>query len=722
MTNTPTLVAVRIFETNSIIKTQDDKKNILTNIYKQGWKDSATHTIMPLSQIATLTTLALIVPTETHNLVIVDFDVQEDFDTAMLLNQALPLEEQCQYIVTSSRKGGHFYYLPTEGISSLHSVKGVKVDIQGVGHNVLAATPGDPSKTATIVSNQLTHIHPLMLHYINSLINSQATPSDKKVYLTSKEGYSDDNFMMVESYLVGRLPEADFHNYYNLPAEIPAGDSYPIILSLAMRLLCDETITHENVLAALDRYDSNHRQDHKALAPADINKFVADKQNYTLTLQHSDYGTAIATYFDRHTGDHIVQFSKEDGEPEVLIQPTESKVKILLEKMVRLKRSQIKWHHIRDVDVVSTYTEPGGFNLEEKQFNTSYLNTYLTAFKGTKPADYKSPDELLDLMKYMWQDEFDYLLSHTKWRYNTFEHSPVIHHIVGVEGSGKNLTENLLNRGFSEDSQELDYQLFMDKHSNHQILPNTVLGEVGDWNKIQQGEALSKIKTMSGCQGKTPVRGMQQQTKVVPTINKIWVLGNSWMKLHNNPLTQRRVHAVYMPRPLTTDFGGPYSPTELEQLLSHKIVVDFYYYLGSEYNSLFTKSEYQSAFSRQKSKSYQAYLETVEGISDRVIKLLAEQDWESLLRAIELVEKDVTQLNLKYNQQDLLVISLSSMKVLFGGVNGSADIFRALQDLNSQKEGGRVLKFDRSPEKYLTFYNAPYNLGDVKEEELKMTK
>jgi hypothetical protein len=168
-----------------------------------------------------------------------------------------------------------------------------------------------------------------------------------------------------------------------------------------------------------------------------------------------------------------------------------------------------------------------------------------------------------------------------------------------------------------------------------------------------------------------------------------------------------------MPHPLTTAFGGPYEAVELEVLLSEKSLINFYYWLGNEYTpeTPFTKSQYQSAVCRQKSYSYTAYVDSVEGRSDKIIKLLAECEYKALLEAIELVGGEFRDLTIKYNQLGLLVVTLASMKIVFGQVNGSANIYRALTDLNSQKEGGKLLKFDRNPEKYLTIYGAPHGLS-----------
>lgn len=716
-----TQVSVRVFKgtQNTPLTTQEDKLTILPPLYKMGWKDESKHITTTLDKLHSMEEIALVIPTKNNPLLIIDYDIQEDFDTALLLNNALPKEEQCQYIVTSKRKGGHFYYLPTEGVNQLHTDKSVKVDILGNGNNAIAPTLGDTSKSVTALSYTLTEIHPLMLHYLNSLIMSQANPKDRRIYLTAQDGHSDDNFQMVEDFILSRLETQKFADYYNIPDIIPPGESWAILQKLTYRLLSDETLEHSKVLQALGKYDPDHRQDHSALAPAQENKFNKMKKEYSLTLQHSDLKTPLTVYLDRFSGDHVLQYSKEDGEPIVLKFSTEAKLKTLVEKMTQVKKARINWHLIRDIDLISSYQVKGGFNYESKEFNTSYHNTFLKAFKGIKPDGYIRPTPFLDMLKLMWEDEYDYLLGHAKYRYRTFEHTPVIHHIVGVEGSGKNVSEFILNRGFTEESQEVDYQLFVDKHSIHQTLPNTVLGEVGDWNKIEQEGSLAKIKTMTGNGGKVVVRGMQQEAKTIPTINKIWVLGNNWIKLHNNPLTQRRVHATYMPNPLTIDFGGPYTPEEIEHFLGHENLVHFYYWLGNEYENNITKSEYMSAFSRQKSTSYNTYLEAVEGKSDRIIRLLADQTYEGLLRALALVDRNIEDITLKYNQQSLMVVSINSLKLAFIQINGATYINRALVDINAQRESSKKLAFDKSPEKFITIYDAPTPI-EKQQEELNM--
>ena len=712
------------------IVTQEDKQTWVKKLYKQGWKDKAKYKQINIVDLPSIEEIAVIV---TKDILVVDFDTDNSYSEAIKIDKLLPASQKCKLIVHSSRKGGHFYYASkteeqikqTDKISPLHSGKEVTtLDIlTGEGHNVFAPTKGDASKTIVTSNNELTPIPDIMVYYINSIVLGEATPKNKAIYITSKEGYSDDNFNLIEQYILHKEP-SNFLSYYNLPQRIPPQESWKTLQSLAYRLLRDETLTHSNVVAVLDIYDPEHRQDHRALAPVEENIYIESKRTFSLTLTSRRDGTLVTTYLDKVSGNYLVVENTTE-KPVVHIVTQESKVKALLEAITGKKRSQIPSHRIEAVNQVYTYAEKGGLNLEEYTFNTAYINKYLAAFKGNKPDAYTVPDKLIELLKYMWEDEYEYLLASTQYRLRTFEHSAVVTHIVGGEGAGKGLTVDILTRAFTEESQELSYELFMDKHSTHQIQPNTILEEVGEWNPAEQKGALSKIKSMSGSRGKATVRGMHKEALVVPTINKIWVLGNNWMRLHTDPMTQRRIHAVYMPKSLTRELGGKYLTSELDTILTEENIVNLYYWLGTQFQpeNEFTASEYHSAVSQHNSTSYKTYIENVEGDSDIVIRLITQRRYTELIKALKMANVNLDAIVWKLNKQRLMVVAVTSLKIIFGRLSGAPAIHKALDSIVANFEGNKLLKFkaDTSPEKFITIFDSPPEL-QTKVENLNLTQ
>jgi len=715
-------ITVRVFPNTSStpLITQEDKKVIAPPLYKLGWKDPRFHTKMNLNDLPTIKDIALII---TQDILIVDFDTDIAYSKAMEINNTLHPEYQCKFIVHSSRKGGHFYYTNkgVDQINPAHSDKSVtSLDIlSGPGHNAFAPTQGDRSKKIIYpdlggaTTNQpivLTPIPSALIAYINSIILQEASQKTKKTLLVSKTPHSDNNFYMLEQYVVNSLNPQLFYQFYSIPAVIPPHKSYQTILSLSYRLLKDETLSYTLVQQTLDKYDPEHRQDHRLLAPEVENVYIPERKTFSLTLLHRHTQEAISIYLDINSGDYIVSLKDKP-----LIVQTETKMKILVESLSGSKRSQLKTTSIEPVTTKSTYTEVGGLNIKTQEFNLAYMNNYLKAFKGTKPTNYTHPQLLIDLTQHMWGDEAEYLLASTQYRYKYFRHTPVVTHIVGTEGSGKDLSVHILTAGFNEETQEVDYTLFMDKHSNHQTLPNTVLEEVGDWNPAERKGALAKIKSLSGSNGKVTVRGMQRTAYTTTTINKIWVVGNSWMKLHNDPITQRRVHAVYMPQTLKKEAGGRYSDEDIQKALDE--MLNFYYWLGNVYSPEvpFTSTDYMSAICRQESRSYQYYLDSVEGNGDKIIRLIMKRKYPALVKALKIVNKQPTSLEMKFSKLGPLVITAKSLKAVFVQEVEATFIHRAIDTMCSNFEQNKRLAFSSSPEKFVTFMDAPATLPQVKE-------
>lgn len=717
------------FKTDKIIRTQEDKNTWVRDEYSKlkDWRQTQAQQVH-LDQLPNITTPGIL---RLDNLLILDFDNTSLFEEAIELNNSLLPAYQCNYIVRSSRKGGHMYYsIPPTTTTHIRADqlpwKKSEVDIlTGIGHNVFAPTQGDAGKQVITPPLHDTPLNPLpevFLPFLIYCITTTTTQAGNIVTTIAGGTYSDDNETFIDRFLTNQLPRADFLKYYNLPDIMPSGQSQSIMLRLAHRLLKDETLPLDKVRQTLRVYDKDNRkteQEISGLTSSKENIYIEGKQQKTATWTHHKYKTQISVYMDEDKNSYIITYKDDAGNLYQKEKYSETDLLQFLEKVTRIRRNLVKnvIHHILPVRVIKDFTQKAGFDPNTDTYNSGYTNEHLAAFRGQKPLDYTEPTRLIKLCKYMWGEEYDFLMTHTHLRYSTFRHTPVIHHLMGSQGSGKDLTVRILTAGFTLQPQVVTPEDVTDKHRSYQIEDNAVFQEVGDWNPKSQMEAISGIKSVTGGNGYISVRGMGTMKQTVPTICKLWVLGNSWMKLHTGAAVDRRVHAVYMPNTLNREKGGPYLDIEIKQILSQELT-NFYYYLGNEYQLVEPDRSFMDPIIRQKSTSYQIYLEATEGPSEQIANLLSHLNYQSLLEAISKAEGDFFDLEFKYNQSKNLTITVNSLKELFGRVRGAKVIYETI-DMLANETAGKLL-FDSGLKRYIIVYGAPYGLGSGAVEQLNI--
>jgi hypothetical protein len=725
----------KTLSTKLVINTPESKKQLSALYQSNNWKASKTR-----DTLANIISRKELITIATDSLVVIDFDCDKAFQQALTFNETLGDENKCNFIVKSTRKGGHFYFSPNENIMPPegHTKQQILDFLSTDGHNVIAPTSHDESK------HIISEPHKKALTTYNSAFNTlvqlivlQNLPQTARsiTLYDQNNRHSDDAKDLAKGYLSNIVTQAQFEEFYNIPNPIPAGGSNEIYLTLSTRLGSDETITKEDYLKVLTQFNDHHnrksatelkseitnRMVPTSAHPQGINnlwRYVENKQTNTFTVTHKKYKTKISVYFDFLSSQYIVQYLDQRSEVAMHILGSSTQYIELLEKITLVKKDTIrrKTAEVAAVRAINDYAQPSGYNHKEETFNKAFINSNLTAFYGTKPHNYVQPTELLDLMFYMWKGEYEYLLDITKHRYTTFQFSPVVTFFKGTEGSGKDLSIMLLTAGFTNLPQNLNYQLLMVKHIIWQMEENAVFSEVGSWRPIERDDLLSELKTISGSNGRVTFRDMQKTAQVVPTLIKIWITGNEWLKLHTDPLTQRRIHIVYMPRPLEKASGGIYSSQELENILSEKNILDFYYWLGNEYSlSLnFTIDRYKNSTSRQNTESYENYMENTQSKPDVAAKHLWTQEFIDFEKALALMGVTLQDTDYKYNRAGNLTISLYSLKEVFSRNAGGEIISKTLDRLSSERDGNKRLKFSRNiVEKYVTIYNAPTGLETV---------
>ena len=713
-----------------------ESKKALSDLYsKTNWqKTKQTDTLENIIKKQELITIS------TDNLVVIDFDCDKAFSQALSFNNTLSETNKCNFIVKSTRHGGHFYFAPNPDIKPPegHTKQQVLDYLSTNKHNVIAPTSFDEGKhILTPEIMPLTKYNTAFNTLVQLLVMQNLPKTARHITLYDINArHSDDAKDLVKGYLSNIVTQEQFEEFYHIPNPIPPGASNEVYLTLSTRLGSDETVSKEDYLLTMQKFNEYHnRKTIKELRaeitnrmvptdthPNGINglwRFIENKQSNTFTVSHKRYKTKITTYFDKDTGEYLIHYLDQKSQPVLHTLGNTTQYIDLLEKLTLVKKDTIrrKTSDVATVTSINKYSQPSGYNYEEETFNKAFINSNLTAFYGTKPRDYREPTELLELMKYMWADEYTYLLDITKHRYTTFQFSPVVTYLKGTEGSGKDLTISLLTAGFSRPPQNLNYQLLKDKHSNWQIEENAVFSEVGSWRPIERDDLLSELKTISGSNGKVTFRDMNKTAKVVPTLIKIWITGNEWVKLHTDPLTQRRIHIVYMPRPLEADSGGPYSSQELEDILSESNVLNFYYWLGNVYtlSSKFTLGSYKNSTSRHNTESYEMYMENTQNKADIAATLMWSQTYKDLEKALSLLGLTLYDTDFKYNRSGNLTVSLHSLKEAFGRkVTGGEILNKTLDRLASEKNGNKRLKFSRNiVEKFITIYDAPAGLETV---------
>lgn len=722
-------VKYAVLSTQLVIKTEEDKKQLKKAYQSTNWQKSQLLTT--LDKVPLMSELITI---KTDNLTVIDFDDTNTFNEALVYNDSLQPEHQCQFIVKSSRKGGHFYYTRNPDITmpAGHAKQSILDILDGPGHNAIAPTQADQGKVVLHQGDNLTQYNSAMNMFVELTVLKNLPQAAKSLVLRDGTRYSDDAQGLIKSYLSNIVSQEQFDKFYNVPNPIPQGQSNSVYLSVSTRLGSDDTIDLSDYLATMTKFNEYHQRKTSQELAAEITnrmksnanglwRYDKDKTTETLTSTHKRFKTQIAMYFNMADGSYIVYFLGGDSLPQIHYVRNTAALLEMMEKISHTKKDQLRrdTYKIAPVTLINKYTQSPGYSHAAQTFNSAYINAYLTAFSGTRPADYKTPTRLIELLQYMWDDEYSYLLDTTKYRYTNFTFTPVITFFQGTEGSGKNLSVDILTKGFAQAPQELNYALLKDKHSNWQTTENVLLGEIGDWRSIEQADLLSTMKTISGSNGTVTFRDMQKTATTVQSLIKIWVTGNSWVKLHTDPSTQRRIHIVYMPRPLTLEEGGPHSQEYIRSVVEEDLL-NFYYWLGNVYTSdkSFTIDKYMSATCRQESHSYKMYLDATASKSDRASELLYKASYPEFTEALKIFDIHLEELEWKYNRDKNLAISLHSLKDAFGSKNGGQVMLKTMQKLVEQN-GNKRLKFSgKNVEYYIVIYNAPHNLryDDITEE------
>ena len=702
------------------------KKQIRELYRKTNWRTSTqTRT---LKQIVNSPELLVI---RTDHLTVIDFDDDATFKRALDYNEHLAPQNKCNFIVQSSRKGGHFYFSPNKDIPEPigHSKQPIFDYLSGPGHNVIAPSHGDRGKT---IITKLTNTDYTLNTYSQpwdmflQVVIAHNVDSQKLTLISTQvEGHSDDNSDFVKLYLSNTISQEAFDTFYNIPSPIPQGMSNKYYLQLSTRLGCDETISWEDYSQTIIKFNLHHqRKTPQELAHEIMErmkptgdevsttsqnglwKYNPDKSRQTLSFTHRTLKTTVHPYYDINTGEYLISYQDSNAQHQLIVRRTRAQYLDIMEKLVTNAQATKKTEKVPVVHSVQDYSQPFGYNPDSQTFNKAIVGPELAAFYGTKPHNYTYPTKLLEVCKYMWGEEMEYLLSATKFRYTTFKFSPVITFLQGTEGSGKDLTVSLLTKPFPHHAQQLNAQLVKDVHSNWQTEPNAIVSELGDWRAMDKENLLATLKTISGSQGIVTYRGMQQTAVTTQSLIKIWVTGNNWVKLHNDPLSQRRIYPVYMPRPLSKIMGGPYTEQELRNTFSAENILNFYYYLGNEYPHSITLDEYMTPQSRKQSESYQLYKEATESKPDVVSELLWKREWPQFEKALTLYELTLNDLEWKFNRAKNLVVTVESLKRAFR--EGGAIIEKTIDRLKTDKEGNKRLKFSGSNvENYITIYSAP---------------
>ena len=721
-----TMINYAILSSTHTIKTKEDK-SIVSELYQTAnWQKSTLSA--PLYELLLRPELIVF---KTDNITVIDFDDDLVFNQAISFNSNLAEHLQCGLIIKSTRRGGHFYYLPDESIQipAEHTKQHIVDILTTIKHNVIAPTVADNGKII-VHKSQLTPYNNAINTFVALHVLQNLPITTRAMALHSGERRSDDAQDFVKGYLANIISQDSFDKFYNTPVNIPDGQSNQMYLNISTRLGSDETISSTDYEQAMIKFNQHHQRKTPAELKGTITqrmlsnanglwRYDPTKETNTFTTTHRRYKTQISAYFDSSDGSYIIHYLDAEGSSKIHIVRNTGAYTELLEKISNISRAQLRnaTSRVVAVDVISDYSKNPGYNHKSATYNKAFMNSNLTAFTGTKPLSYEEPNTLVDMMLYMWGESFDYLLATTKHRYSTFQYSPVVTFLQGTEGSGKDLTITLLTAGFTNIAQTLNYQLMKDKHSNWQTEDNAIFSEVGDWKQMEREDLLAELKTISGSNGQVTFRDMQKTAKVVPTLIKIWITGNQWLKVHSDPITQRRVHIVYMSKPLEKELGGPYSRHDMNEILSEQNIQNFYYWLGNVFvPKHFTIDMYNNAISQQGTDAYKMYIEDVESSSDRVSTLLWTQKYSDLIKALKIYHLTLEDLIYKYNKASNLVATVSSLKQAFARNTGGDVISKTINRLSSEKDGGKRLLFDKDTvEKYITFYEAPEGLERVEQ-------
>ncbi len=704
--------------------TPETKKEL--HKYYKAWKAIANQQTIKLGEIQSLEGVYIIV---TKGLVVIDFDTNQSFEEALIYDSHLQSRYRCQYIVKSLRKGGHFYYKQSKETITLplqHTKQEVLDILVGPGHNVLAATKAETGKEVIYQGDQLSHYNEAINTLITNIVIKALPMATRAIALTPLARTSDNAVNLIKAYLANIITQRQFNEFYTLPDPIPPHQSNEVYQRLSTRLASDLTIDQADYIVTMEKYNQyTQRKSKEELHKSHLQRMLQNSNGLwrydedalkvsTYSTVHKHNKTPIVVYFDEATGEYLVVYKNFEAQQKLHILKGPAPYLELMEKISPVRKEQLR-RATAQVSTVTThkvYSKDFGYNAQDRSFNTAIHNRYLQAFNGAKPTDYTTPDEFLQLLEYMWGDEYEYMLGATKYRYSTFTYTPVITNIVGEEGTGKDLSIYILAAGFSEPPQALDYNLMKDKHSNWQTKENVVFSEVGEWRFSEQDDMLERLKTISGSNGVVTYRGMQQSATTVQSIIKIWVTGNNWVKLHTDINSSRRIHTLYMPNPLEKFRGGPYTKGDIDGFIGS--LLNFYYWLGNECIQSITLEEYTSAYSRQHTQSYQTYIEATSDKSDTASNMIYKEQtystYKGMLEIFQLVPDDV---EFRYLRTGDYVVNLKSLKDVVKRSGASYIVGKTLDNIIARSNNGKRVLFDTGKQKYLTIAGAPPEISSL---------
>jgi len=737
MTSTSTSIQIVSLNTPKDFKVTPETKKQLSQYYKKvKWSSIENQSTITLDRLSTLDTV-YIVPTT--GLTIIDFDTDDSFEEALRYNSQLQQQYQCAYIVKSLRKGGHFYYLENKEIQlpAQHTKQSTLDILSGPAHNVIAPTLAETGKEVLYHSDTytLTPYNTAINTLISNIVINSLPKNARVIALSPLERNSDNAASLIKEYLANLITQVQFNEFYSLPDPIPPQQSNEVYKRLSTRLASDLTISHEDYIATMEKY--NHytgRKTQAELHSEHIQRMLnntnglwrydpdAVAKQVTYIVTHKETKTPIEVFYDADTGEYLVSYKNSRAQQMLHHLKNKSAYIELMEKITRVRPEQLRRDttRIKTVSIYSDYSKDYGYN--DNKFNIAIHNRYLQAFNGAKPDTYTTPEEFIELLEYMWGDEYEYLIGAMKYRYSTFEYTPVVTHIVGEEGTGKDLSINIMTKGFSEPAQSLDYTLMKDKHSNWQTKENVIFSEVGEWKFAEQDDMLERLKTISGSNGIVTYRGMQQTATTVQSIIKIWVTGNNWAKLHTDINSSRRIHTVYMPMPLEKLRGGNYDKSDLDALMSEASLLDFYYWLGNECTITITREEYSSAYSRQKSQSYLTYIEATSDKSDTASNLLyKDQRYETYSKVLEMFQLSPADIEYKYNKSNDYLVNAKSLQDKLKASGASYILSKTVDNIVARTNNNKRVIFDSGKYKYITILNAPKEIEEVQGEDIDLS-
>lgn len=242
----------------------------------------------------------------------------------------------------------------------------------------------------------------------------------------------------------------------------------------------------------------------------------------------------------------------------------------------------------RSANVINDATKEFGWDTNKEYFN-SHLQTHELSIINKPIIHQQEQKHPIITLKFLHSlipntDTREYLLRFLKTKLTTFRYSPVILSIVGVEGAGKDLLIQLLNRIVYDDIQSPPPILL--KRVRNQWLENAYfihLDEYGDRLLHHPNTAHTIkgiIKSITGSPTIQIVYAGRTLPSVVPNVTTFIITSN--VKMFDVPVDDRRFFEITCPYSLhklewVKKLGGVIPVIKLLEAES----LDFAYYLGN---------------------------------------------------------------------------------------------------------------------------------------------